>query len=58
MKSNWENLGLKSRNEGVAKILKALFENRKKIIAKSISGEAVFVLGNQMVVLDKKGFKV
>ena len=51
---NWQTLGFKTKEEGWKHVLGFLAQNRKKITAKSLVGEAVFQLGGQMFMVKGK----
>lgn len=46
---NWQRQGFKSREEGMANVLKRLFKDKDRILKHSISKEAVFYLGDRKI---------
>lgn len=48
---NWKRLGLSSKEEGLARVLKQLDKDSKKITSHSSSQQAVFFLGDRVITL-------
>jgi len=51
---NWKRNGFKSKEEAMAHVIECLFENRKKLIDASVSGEAVFTYQNHIIRIEGK----
>lgn len=52
--NNWKR-NFKSKEEGIAHVMKTLFEDKDKILSKSLNGDAVFTwMGNTITLKGKK----
>ena len=47
--TNWERSGFKSAEEGMAHVLRCLQADLKKILKRSVSKDAVFILGDRII---------
>lgn len=54
MPNNWEK-NFKSKEEGIAHVIKTLFEDSEKILSRSLNGDAVFTwMGTTITLKGKK----
>lgn len=52
--NNWER-NFKSKEEGIAHVIKTLFQDKDKITSKSLTGDAIFTwMGNTITIKGKK----
>lgn len=54
MKPNWENLKLKSKEEGIAHVIKHLFSEADRITSKGLTNTTTILLGDTLYTITGK----